>query len=115
MVVKAESIFNKAFGSARFPQSRAYRLEQIAALHEKAYQTYDPQPYGGRVAIVRAEHQPVGRDNDPTLGWGRLVLGHIEPVEAPGHRIGLLQEPRVRTVAERMERAIAKALDRRDA
>jgi thioesterase domain-containing protein len=91
--------------------SRAYRQEELAALHEKAYEDYRPRPYAGAVAIFRAERQPLGRLPDPSLGWAPLVNGRLLLHSLPGHRLGLLSEPRVQRVAPIIERAIQSALD----
>lgn len=101
-------------GSGRLPlglpHSRSYRQTQIAALHEKAYETYRPQPYAGRVAVLRAEHQPWGRAPDPSLGWSAVVDGPMMLYTLPGHRIGLLEGPRARRVSAIVEEAMRAAL-----
>jgi thioesterase domain-containing protein len=94
----------------RIPHSRAYRLKQLEAAHEKAYEAYHPKHYSGAVTLVRAEHQPFGRAADSALGWDEYVEGEIEVIEAPGHRVGLLSEPRVRVVAQHIRRAMTGAL-----
>jgi thioesterase domain-containing protein len=96
--------------SMRLPMSRAYRLEQIAAAHEKAYQAYDPPNYDGQVALFRAEHQPAGRADDRSLGWAPHVGGALAVHDVPGDRIGLLSEPRVGPVAGRIVDAMDQAL-----
>ena len=88
--------------SIRLPESRAYRLEKIAVAHEKAYQAYDPPSYDGDVALFRAAQQPAGRADDRSLGWAPHVVGTLAILDVPGHRIGLLSEPRVGAVAKRM-------------
>jgi thioesterase domain-containing protein len=88
------------------PASRARRLEQIAAAHEKAYAQYDPPPYRGRVALFRAARQPAGRASDRSLGWADHVTGTLDIYDVPGHRIGLLSEPRVGPVAREMVAAM---------
>jgi thioesterase domain-containing protein/acyl carrier protein len=90
--------------------SRAYRQERVAAVHEKAYEDYVPEPYDGPVAVFRAELQPRGGRDDPTLGWSSLVEGPLLNYQLPGHRMGMLQEPRVARSAAIIEAAIADAL-----
>lgn len=90
--------------------SSAYRERRIAASHLKAYEKYEPQPYGGRVAIIRAAMEREG--GDPALGWRDYINGPLDLYEAPGHQTGLLLEPRVRTVAPIVEEAIAAAFER---
>ncbi len=93
------------------PSSAAFRAHKLAQHHEKAYRDYRPEPYAGRVAVIRAERQPIGRPDDPTLGWGRFFAGESELLEAPGYRIGLLDEPRVEVVAAMIREAIDRALE----
>jgi thioesterase domain-containing protein len=90
--------------------SRSYRQEQIAADHSKAYEGYVPEPYDGPVAVFWAELQPRGRNDDPTLGWSHVARGRVDTYQLPGHRMGMLQEPRVARSAAIIEAAIADAL-----
>jgi thioesterase domain-containing protein len=83
----------------------------IGVAYEKAYEAYHPKTFSGPVTLLRAEQQPLGRAADPTLGWDRYVEGMVQVVEAPGHRIGLLSEPRVGVVAEQIRRVLAQGLD----
>jgi thioesterase domain-containing protein len=94
----------------RLPRSRAFRQELVAAAHSKAYDRYQPEPYSGPVTLVRAARQPFGQLGDPSLGWSPLVES-LQVVEAPGHRIGLLSEPRVGRVASQIREVIDRALD----
>jgi thioesterase domain-containing protein len=91
------------------PHSRAYRQQQIAAAHEKVYEAYRPGRYAGPATLIRAEQQPYGRAGDSALGWEQYVDGEIQVIEAPGHRVGLLSEPRVETVAERIRHVMDQA------
>ena len=93
------------------PHSRGYRQQQIAAAHDKAYEVYRPGPYAGPATLIRAERQPYGRSADSALGWERYVHGEIQIIEAPGHRVGMLSEPRVETVAASIRRVIDEAFD----
>ena len=93
------------------PHSRAFRQELVAAVHSKAYAQYQPEPYSGPVTLVRAARQPFGQLGDSSLGWSPLVES-LQVVEAPGHRIGLLSEPRIGTVANQIRDVIDRALER---
>jgi amino acid adenylation domain-containing protein len=92
--------------------SDAFALEILAETHSKAYMNYKPRPYHGQVLLVRTSKQPLGIYSDPTLGWGELLAGDVELQEVPGHLIGLLIEPRVQLVAEKLRAGIAKAQHR---
>jgi thioesterase domain-containing protein len=93
------------------PHSRAYRQLEVASRHEKAYEEYRPQPYAGRVAVLRAERQPWGRAPDPSLGWSALVDGPVMTCALPGHRIGLLEGPRSPRVAAIIDGVLRAALE----
>ena len=90
--------------------SQLFRQEQVASVHQKAYATYEPEPYDGVVALFRAERQPRGRATDTALGWSPYVSGKLIRQVLPGHRIGLLSEPRIKEGARIIEGVIAQAL-----
>ncbi len=97
------------------PHSRSYRQEQIAAGHIKAYWKYRPRPYPGAVAIFRAQRRTLGQAGPIRRSGGRpFVTGPMMLYELPGHRIGLLTEPRARYVAPIIERAIHDAFEQRE-
>jgi amino acid adenylation domain-containing protein len=89
--------------------SQAYALEALEEAHTEAYRNYEAKPYQGYVTLFRAKKQPLGIYPDPKLGWGELIEGGLEIHEAPGYRIGLLSEPRVRIVAEQLWACLEKA------
>jgi thioesterase domain-containing protein len=86
--------------------SQAYILKKIKDVHTTAYQNYRPQPYSGTIALFRAKKQPRGIYPDPTLGWKELTKDELKIYEVPGHRIGMLDEPRVRILAEQLGSAL---------
>lgn len=91
------------------PTVQAVALARIEEMHEEALQAYEWERYHGRVTIFRAEKQPRGRPDDPTLGWHNWVTGEIEVQNIPGTRIGMLEEPRVRISAQRIAESLARA------
>jgi amino acid adenylation domain-containing protein len=90
----------------KVPHSRAYKLQCFYDMHDKAYKTYDPLPYQGRVVVLRSSKQPHGIHPDPALGWGDLLKGELELREIPGHYINLLIEPSVRLLAEELKNCL---------
>ena len=91
------------------PPSRELRQHRIAQMHEKAYKQYDPPIYDGRVVLFRAQRQPIGQSDDPSLGWSAFVTSPIEIHDVPGHRVGMLSEPRVAGVAAKILAAMDHA------
>jgi amino acid adenylation domain-containing protein len=45
---------------------------------------YVPGPYSGSAILFRAGQHPCSLDDDPTLGWGKLVGGGVEVRVVPG-------------------------------
>jgi len=96
----------KAGGGGASPSAR-FREEMVADALSEAYEAYVPEAYGGPVVVVRAAAAPHSRSQDATLGWGSVLAGQVETVEAPGHQTGLLARPRVRELARIIEDALA--------
>ena len=90
--------------------SLTYHLEQLAMAYDRAWKVYEPKPYAGRVLHVYAEHQPLGIDPDPSLGWSEYLTGEYTVRAIPGFRQNLLDEPAVDLVAE----FVRSALDERE-
>jgi thioesterase domain-containing protein len=72
-----------------------------------ALRRYAPQPYPGRLLLVRAAERP---DRDPTLGWGAVAAGGLDAWELPGDHYTLLQVPRAAEVAALLAGALAAPL-----
>jgi thioesterase domain-containing protein len=64
--------------------ARELTLEQALLLCENAYQ---PQPYAGSAFLIRFHDEAWGLGPNPLLGWGGLVEGGVEAVDAPGGHI----------------------------
>ena len=70
----------------------------------------NPKTYDGCVLLLRGSREaPYDRSNG-TLGWSEVLTGPVKMEDVPGHRVGLLDEPRVGAVA----RSLRLALDRAD-
>jgi thioesterase domain-containing protein len=93
----------------RMTHSQAYRLEAIAEAHTRAQRTYTPQPYRGRILLVRAQKQPFGRRPGPALGWGKLLEGDLELQQMPGEHRTVLEEPNVQVLAQLLKASLNKA------
>jgi amino acid adenylation domain-containing protein len=83
---------------------RNYYFLYINTLAERRYR---PQPYSGGMLVFRDQ----GPYKNHTLGWDRFVTGEIECYEVPvsvDHHRALMQEPVVRTVAQKLEEYMAR-------
>ena len=83
-------------------------IRQVQQAGRWAALDYVPKPYAGQVALFRATEQPRGIIPDPTLGWGKLVLGGFEIYDTPGHHGAVVREPRARVTAQQLRDALSK-------
>lgn len=83
-------------------------------LNEKAAWDYTPQVYPGLVTLFRASDRAastsVSTRFDPELGWGKLAAGGLEIHDVSGDHLGILEEPHVRGLGEKLRACIDKAL-----
>ena len=77
-------------------------LRQTQHAIQKAYDSYQVQPYPGRLTLFRANRQPWGVIHDTHLGWSAYALGGIEVVEVPGFHGTVVMEPCVRFLVKAM-------------
>jgi aspartate racemase len=87
-------------------QDFTFRQENIQALRN-----YVPQVFPGRVTLFRSREQIIGVSSygDPQLGWGELAAGGLEFHDIPGTHLGMLQEPHVQVLAEKLKACLDKA------
>ncbi|MFN6567373.1 amino acid adenylation domain-containing protein [Dendronalium sp. ChiSLP03b] len=69
---------------------------------------YVPQVYLGRITLFIASEKSVRVE--PELGWTKLVAGKLESHEIPGDHFGILKEPNVRLLAEKLQVSIDRGL-----
>jgi thioesterase domain-containing protein len=79
----------------------------ILRSHTQAWQDYQPQPYPGRVVLVRAKKQSEKGDQSPDMGWAEYLTGEFEIYQVPGDHISMVYPPDVKALARR----IASILD----
>ncbi|WP_019926107.1 non-ribosomal peptide synthetase [Nocardia sp. BMG111209] len=96
------------------------RLFDVFVNNWRAFTDYRPQPYPGRITLLRAaeplpamlrlSHDRVGTlHRDPTNGWDACAAGGLEVVEVSGDHLTLIQPPRVAEVAAQLERLLGPA------
>lgn len=78
------------------------------------FKAYTPKTYSGRVNLFKAmdiSNRSVLYEIDPLeVGWKKFVTGELEIHEIPGSHMGILQEPNVQLLAEKLTACIDKAL-----
>ena len=94
------------FRGEHFPMNP---LEDSGEVNFGMYRDYEPHQYQGKATIFKASQQPFRVFLDRTLGWGELIAGGLEVIEVPGPGAGILEEPRVRILAEQLGACIDKA------
>ncbi|MFY0567871.1 non-ribosomal peptide synthase/polyketide synthase [Archangium lansingense] len=84
-------------------------LLEVARANLRAVAQYNPEPYEGRVVLLRARDARRGVEVEPTHGWGRLTASGISVEEVSGGHHGVLRAPHVHALAERLARLLAEA------
>ena len=84
-------------------------IREVGASGAEASRAYEPGPYAGRVALLRATEQPYGIVHDPTNGWSALAVGGLEVHDVPGHHGAIMREPRVCILARELDACLREA------
>jgi thioesterase domain-containing protein len=107
---RAEALHRLVCGTGLVPSSvdapflgRRYRMF-IANMH--ALQRYDPGPYDGRVALLRATEAP-----ERTSGWDRVARGPLTEIPVPGDHYTIWSADNRGAVIQAMGRCLSTALD----
>jgi thioesterase domain-containing protein len=87
-------------------------LEVIDA-NVQALGEYVFQAYPGDITLLRTEEknrdEAVGVEYDRYFGWKDIILGELDMDYIPGSHLSVLQEPHVRTLAEKLGDRLNKA------
>ena len=73
---------------------------------------YRPEPYSGRVVLVRAAVQSLGH-TDYRLGWGNHLGRNLDVCQMPGDHGDMFAEPLVQQLATRLEHYLSGTDPRR--
>ncbi len=85
------------------------RRSRVFDAGEEALSYFTPQVYqGGKVILIRASDNPEHVDHNYQLGWDEFVRGEIEVYEIPADQTTLLFEPRIRTLAAKLNSCLAE-------
>ena len=69
----------------------------------KAFKSYSPGPYSGRLILFRAKMRPLLHGFTPDLNWRQVVTGDVEVIQIPGNHGSILQRPNVDVLATRVQ------------
>ena len=95
----------KRLGDPKAPHSYPHLI--VKKLNDKAADVYLPQPYTGRVIVVRGKAFFWGLDS-PSLGWDHTVRDGLEIHELQAYPKGILIEPFCRELAAILNAALQK-------
>ena len=87
------------------------RYAQIEDAHVRAIAHHEFKPYSGSIMLLRAANRgyegvtSLSEIEDPTLGWGKLILGKLDICDVPANHLNMLLEPNVHEVARLLAQA----------
>ena len=78
--------------------------ETVWLANLEAIERYRPQPYSGKLTLLRAidDGDFMWHAHALDYGWGRYALGGVEQQDMPGTHIGIFKEPAVKQLAEQL-------------
>jgi thioesterase domain-containing protein len=74
-----------------------------------ARRRYRPEPYPGRLSLLRGPERPNLWLDDPALGWRSAVSGGVDVLAITGDHQEILREPDVRVLADRLAECLGRA------
>jgi thioesterase domain-containing protein len=86
-------------------------FEHFVSASDQGLRDYLPQPYPGRVLLLKARSQPLWRWHEPMMGWRDLLTGPCEMRAIPGSHLRLFDESYVGAVGRVMREALRRAQD----
>jgi amino acid adenylation domain-containing protein len=81
---------------------------EINRVNDKAQAEYEPAPYDGRIVLFKPRAYYAGF-KDPEFGWAELARKGVEVIDIPAYPRGMLNEPFVQLLAEKLKEEIEKA------
>ncbi|MCK4821365.1 hypothetical protein KA005_36705, partial [bacterium] len=103
------SIFGK---HAHLVKGHDSYLSELWKINHQASDNYTPKPCPGRITqFLPIKHY--ARYSGPQLGWDKLAGGGLETYKLPVYPAGMLVEPFVRLLAEKLKVCIDEALKNR--
>ncbi|MDQ2097153.1 MAG: amino acid adenylation domain-containing protein [Tychonema bourrellyi B0820] len=75
-------------------------------LNNQALRHYVGGVYPGRATLFKAVETAILFGADLELGWGEVITGGIEIYEIPSDHLGMLKEPHVRVLGEKLQACI---------
>jgi thioesterase domain-containing protein len=76
---------------------------QLWRTHVRAWLQYQPQPYSGRILLLRTRGHPLICSFDHQMGWGSLAAGGVDVRICPGDHESILEEENVAYTATQLQ------------
>jgi hypothetical protein len=84
-----------------------FQYLEINRINDEAQAKYEPTPYDGRIVLFKPRACYAGF-NDPEYGWGELAKKGVEVIDIPAYPRGMLNEPFVQILADKLKKEIEK-------
>ena len=87
------------------------RLAQAQIFGKRAFQSYRPGPFEGRIVLVQATDLADWTDvADPsgTCGWGKICEGGVELIQIGCKHLDLFKEPNLSELAQRLNEVLER-------
>ena len=91
------------------PQQYIEQLYKVFQANYRAMLAYRPQPYSGRVVLLRADEGQEQINFDSTLGWHERVHGKFVAQLVPGNHFSLMRAPQVQALGQQIQIALKDA------
>ena len=102
---------NRLCRRLKIPAPALLRRADVRDANLKASMVYVPQAYSGRVTLFRATEDVFYSPKylATGLGWKAVALGGLDIEDVPGNHLGMLVEPHVQVLAEKLQACIDRA------
>jgi len=112
VAIKVQRLYGQVALKAGLAVPKSVEYYAMQEVNDQAVVNYEPQLYPGQLTVFKAsnpadlETTGVALDN----GWTDLAGGGLEIFEIPGTHLGILQEPDVAVLAEKLKICIDRAI-----
>ncbi|MEM7330651.1 MAG: alpha/beta fold hydrolase [Chloroflexota bacterium] len=86
---------------------------QFVRTNDRSIRLYIPQSYPGKAYLFQSSkgyRNPLNRSASPQLGWGAVIRGGVDSQMIPGDHLGMLVDPNVKVLAEKLQQAFKDML-----
>jgi amino acid adenylation domain-containing protein len=86
-----------------------HTLKKVFFANTRAAEKYALQPYQGKITLFRAAQKSLRSVENPYAAWHDFAQGGLEFQDIPGDHYGVLVEPQVQVLAERLKTCLEAA------